>query len=92
MSTSGPPPGIDLQAGEKIMIISLILLEIQSQNSSSLKRLVKAVEPKSRAPSEIHSGLENFLKPNELPQHIFSCEKQPKFLKNMSFLSLKNYI
>ena len=37
------------------MIISLILFEIQSQSSSSLKRLVKAVEPKTQTPSEIHS-------------------------------------
>ena len=36
-------------------------------------------------------GLETFLKSNELPRHIFSCEKQPKFLKNMRFLSFKNH-
>ena len=71
------------------MIISLIVVKIQTESSSSLKRLVKAVGPKSRAPSEIHSILIFHYRPYHFPglfvQKVIIELKKSKilnFLKN----------
>ena len=71
------------------LALGTFLNNTTQQNFVQLIELIKKITSTSYFVTI--KGLQNFLKPNELPQHIFNCEKQPKFLRDMRFLSLKNH-